>query len=148
KTIGESRAEIRKCAWHCRLYATHAARLLGAQPHASSASEGLGAFRPLGCVLAVMPRNFPFWQLFRLAAPAVTAGHVAVPRHASNVAGCARAIERAFVESAFPEGPFANLCRAGAEAEALIDGPRVAAVTLTGSEAVGERVGRRAGAAL
>ena len=148
KSIGESRAEIRKCAWNCRFYATEAARFLAPQPHASSASESLVAFRPLGCVLAVMPWNFPFWQLFRFAAPALMAGNVAVLKHASNVPGCARAIERAFVESGFPGGAFANLYLPGAEAEALIDDPRVAAITLTGSDAVGERVGRRAGAAV
>lgn len=148
KAIVEARAEVRKCAWCCRYYAENAADFLAGQPRASSASESQVGFHPLGPVLAIMPWNFPFWQLFRFAAPALMAGNVALLKHASNVPGCALAIERAFHGSGFPDGVFQNLLLPGPRAEAVIDDPRVAAVTLTGSEAVGVRVGRRAGGAL
>lgn len=148
KTLAEARAEVRKCAWCCRWFAEHAARLLADEPAPSYATESYVAFRPLGVVLAIMPWNFPYWQLFRFAAPAFMAGNVALLKHASNVPACARAIERAFRESGFPDGAFHNLYLRGPRAEALIDDPRVAAVTLTGSEAVGARVAARAGAAL
>jgi succinate-semialdehyde dehydrogenase/glutarate-semialdehyde dehydrogenase len=148
KTIVESRAEVRKCAWNCRWFAEHGPAFLAPEPAPSSARESFVEFPPLGVVLAIMPWNFPLWQVFRFAAPALLAGDVAVLKHASNVPQCALAIERAFRESGFPEGVFRTLLVGGARAEELIDDPRIAAVTLTGSEAVGARVARRAGAAL
>ena len=148
KAITEARAEVKKCAWNCRYFAEHAARFLAHEPVASGAAESYVDYPPLGVVLAIMPWNFPYWQLFRFAAPALMAGNTAVLKHASNVPGCARAIERVFAESGFPEGAFTSLLIPGARAEALIDDPRIAAVTLTGSEAVGVRVARRAGGAL
>ena len=145
KTIGEARAEVGKCAWNCRFYAEHAARFLAPEPVATNASESYVEFPPLGVVLAIMPWNFPYWQLFRFAAPALMAGNTVVLKHASNVPRSALAIERVFTESGFPDGVFRSILISGARAETLIDDPRIAAVTLTGSEAVGERVGARAG---
>src|SRR5205814_2902690 len=134
KTLGESRAEVRKCAWNCRFYAEQAVHFLAPQPHPSSASESLVAFRPLGCVLAIMPWNFPFWQLFRFAAPTLMAGNVAILKHASNVPQCALAAAEVFRASGFPAGVFQTLLISGAAATRLIDDPRIAAVTLTGSD--------------
>src|SRR5579883_1475823 len=92
KTIAESRAEVRKCAWCCRYFAEHGPRFLAAEPAPSSASESFVEFPPLGVVLAIMPWNFPLWQVFRFAAPALVAGNAAVLKHASNVPQCALAI--------------------------------------------------------
>ena len=148
KTIGEARAEVRKCAWNCRHYAAEAERYVGDEPAPSNAAESYVAFRPLGVVLAIMPWNFPYWQMFRFAAPALMAGNGAILKHASNVPRSALAIERVFRESGFPEGLLRTLLIGGSRAEPLVDDPRIAAVTLTGSEEVGRRIGRRAGGAL
>jgi len=145
KPIAEARAEIAKCATCCDYYAANAERLLADEPTPSNATESYVAYRPLGVVLAVMPWNFPFWQVFRFAAPALMAGNVAVLKHATNVTRCALEIERVFRAAGFPAGVFATVIVPGREVEKLIDDPRIAAVTLTGSEAAGVSVATAAG---
>ena len=148
KPIVEAEAEVEKCAWNCEFYANNAARFLADEPQPSSATESYVAFPPLGTVLAIMPWNFPFWQLFRFAAPALMAGNTAILKHASNVPQCALAIEEVFAASGFPEGAFRNLLISGATASRLIADPRIVAVTLTGSDEAGRRVGEAAGRAI
>src|ERR687884_1003557 len=106
KPIVEAEAEIDKCAWNCDFYAEHAASFLADEQIPSEASESFVAFEPLGVVLAIMPWNFPFWQVFRFAAPALMAGNGAVLKHASNVPGCALAIEEIFATAGVPDGVF------------------------------------------
>jgi acyl-CoA reductase-like NAD-dependent aldehyde dehydrogenase len=148
KTLGEAEAEIEKCAWNCDFYAEHAQQYLRDEPAPSNAAESYVAYRPLGVVLAVMPWNFPFWQVFRFAAPALMAGNTAVLKHASNVSRCALEIERVFREAGFPDGAFATVIVPGSEVRSLIEDPRVAAVTLTGSEAAGISVAQTSGKVL
>jgi len=148
KPITDAEAEVEKCAWVCEYYAEHAETFLRDEPTPSSATESFVAFRPLGLVLAVMPWNFPYWQVFRFAAPALMAGNGGILKHASNVSGCALAIEQIFADAGFPEGLFATVIVPGAEASALIADPHIAAVTLTGSEPAGRAVAAAAGAAL
>ncbi len=145
KPLAEARAEIAKCAACCDYYAANAERLLADEPAPSNATESFVAYRPLGVVLAVMPWNFPFWQVFRFAAPALMAGNVAVLKHATNVTRCALEIERVFAAAGFPPGAFASVIVPGSEVSKLIDDPRIAAVTLTGSEAAGVSVATAAG---
>ncbi len=146
KPIVEAEAEVEKCAWNCDYYADNAARFLADEPVATNASESYVVFDPLGVVLAVMPWNFPFWQVFRFAAPALMAGNTAVLKHASNVPQCALAIEEVFRDAGFPQGCFRTLLIGGSAAERVIAHPLVRAVTLTGSDATGERVAAAAGA--
>ncbi len=148
KTIGESRAEVEKCAWGCEFYADEAARFLADEVIASDASRSLVAFQPLGIVLAVMPWNFPFWQVFRFAAPALMAGNAGLLKHASNVPGCAVAIEEVFRLAGFPEGLFKSLLISAGKVDRVIKNPQVKAVTLTGSELAGIQVAAAAGAEL
>ncbi len=148
KPITEAEGEIEKCAWNCEFYAEHAERFLADEPHPSSASESYVQFTPLGTVLAIMPWNFPFWQLFRFAAPALMAGNTAILKHASNVPQCALACEDVFRASGFPEGVFRTLLISAPAATRLIDDPRIVAVTLTGSEAAGRAVAEAAGRAI
>ena len=148
KPIGEAEAEVEKCAWNCECYAEHAETFLGDEPAASGATESYVAYRPLGVVLAVMPWNFPFWQVFRFAAPALMAGNTAVLKHASNVSRCALEIERVFSEAGFPDGAFTTVIVPGAEVRGLIEDHRIAAVTLTGSEAAGVSVAETSGKVL
>ena len=148
KPIVEAEAEIEKCAWNCDFYAEHAASFLADEPVATNARESFVAFEPLGPVLAIMPWNFPFWQVFRFAAPALMAGDTAVLKHASNVPQCALAIEEVFRESGFPRGAFRTLLIPSSAVDALIDDDRIAAVTLTGSDVVGSKVAAAAGRAL
>ncbi len=145
KPIVEAEAEIEKCAWACDYYAEHAARYLADEHVETNARESFVAFEPLGVVLAIMPWNFPFWQVFRFAAPAIMAGNAAVLKHASNVPQCALAVEQVFKQAGFPAGLFRTVLVPGSAAEALIADPRVRAVTLTGSTEVGERVAGAAG---
>jgi acyl-CoA reductase-like NAD-dependent aldehyde dehydrogenase len=148
KPIVEAQAEIEKCAATCVFYAEHAADFLADAPHASNATESYVQFAPLGTVLAIMPWNFPFWQLFRFAAPALMAGNTAILKHASNVPQCALAIAQVFRASGFPDGVFRTLLISGSAASRLIDDPRIVAVTLTGSDEAGRRVGEAAGRAV
>lgn len=145
KPIVEAEGEIDKCAWGCEFYADNAARFLADEPHESNATESYVTFEPLGTVLAVMPWNFPFWQAFRFAAPAIMAGNTAILKHASNVPQSALAIEEVFHSAGFPKGVFRTLLIDAATAESLIEDPRIAAVSLTGSEAAGSRVAAAAG---
>ena len=148
KPVTEGRGEIEKCAWVCEYYAEHAARFLADEPAETDAARSFVAFEPIGVVLAVMPWNFPFWQVFRFAAPALMAGNAAVLKHASNVPGCALAIEDVFAAAGLPPGLFTTLLVGSAAVADLIDAPEVAAVTLTGSTPAGRAVAARAGAAL
>ncbi len=145
KPLGEARAEVLKCATTCDYYAAHAEGFLADEPTPSNATESYVAYQPLGVVLAVMPWNYPFWQVFRFAAPALMAGNVAVLKHATNVTRCALEIERVFRDAGYPDGAFTTVIVPGREVEKLIDDPRIAAVTLTGSEAAGVSVASAAG---
>ena len=145
KPIAEAESEIEKCAVGCDFYATNAARFLADEPTPSNATESYVGYRPLGPVLAVMPWNFPFWQVFRFAAPALMAGNVAVLKHATNVSRCALEIANVFRNAGFPPGCFATVLVPGKDVEHLIADPRIVAVTLTGSEAAGVSVASAAG---
>jgi len=140
KPIVQSEAEIEKCAYNCNYYADHAERLLRDEPRASGASESYIHYAPLGVILAVMPWNFPFWQVFRFAAPALIAGNTALLKHASNVPQCALRIEELFREAGFPQGVFLSLLIRNSEVSKVIEHPAIAAVTLTGSEGAGRQV--------
>jgi acyl-CoA reductase-like NAD-dependent aldehyde dehydrogenase len=148
KPVTEARAEIEKCAWTCEFYADHAAAYLADQPVTSNARTSYVAFEPLGIVLAVMPWNYPFWQVIRFAAPALMAGNAAVLKHASNVPQSALAIEEAIREAGFPEGLFRTLLLVGGAVEPVIADERIRAVTLTGSSATGSQIAQAAGRAL
>ena len=145
KPLVEAEAEVEKCAWNCDFYAEHAATFLADEHVETNASDSYVAFQPLGVVLAIMPWNFPFWQVFRFAAPALMAGNGAVLKHASNVPGCALAIEEICKTGGLPTGLFRSVLVPGAKVEPLIADARIHAVTLTGSSDVGERVASAAG---
>jgi succinate-semialdehyde dehydrogenase / glutarate-semialdehyde dehydrogenase len=149
KPIAASEAEVDKCALACEYFAENAANFLAPQSIASDASSSYVRFDPLGPVLAIMPWNFPLWQVIRFAAPALMAGNVAVLKHAPNVPGCATALERIFAEANFPPGVFSSLLISdNSAAEKLIAHPIIRAVTLTGSERAGRAVAAAAGRAL
>jgi succinate-semialdehyde dehydrogenase/glutarate-semialdehyde dehydrogenase len=148
KPILEAEAEIEKCAWNCEFYAEKAESFLAPEPVHSNATESLVVFDPLGGVLAIMPWNYPFWQLFRFLAPALAAGNGAILKHASNVPQCALAIEEVVREAGAPDGLFRTLLVSAGVVESLIKDPRIAAVTLTGSTEVGRLVASEAGRAL
>src|SRR5881396_540209 len=148
KPITQAEAEVEKCAWVCDYFAEHAERFLARQPVQTNARVSYVAFEPLGVVLAVMPWNFPFWQVFRFAAPTLMAGNTAVLKHASNVPQCALAIEEVFRDAGFPRGVLRTVLVPGGAVEAIIDDPRVRAVTLTGSNTTGEKVAAAAGRAI
>ena len=148
KPLAPARAEIEKCAGVCRFYADSAASFLNDEPVATDASRSFVSYQPLGPVLAVMPWNFPFWQVFRFAAPALMAGNVGLLKHASNVTGCALAIQDVFREAGFPEPAFRALLVGSERVGPVIDAPEVKAVTLTGSTPAGQSVAARAGHAL
>jgi succinate-semialdehyde dehydrogenase/glutarate-semialdehyde dehydrogenase len=145
KTLRSAVEEVLKCARGCRYYADNAERLLAPEQVETEASLSLVLYQPLGPVLAVMPWNFPFWQVFRFAAPALMAGNVGLLKHASNVPQCALAIEDVFRQAGFPEGAFQTLLVGSAAVQGILDDPRVKAVTLTGSEAAGKSVAGEAG---
>jgi len=149
KPLDSARAEVEKCAWVCEYYAERAAEHLQDERVGSEAkAETFVSYEPLGPVLAVMPWNFPFWQVFRFAAPHLTAGNVGLLKHASNVPGCARAIEEVFREAGYPEGVFQSLLVGSDAVAEVIADERVKAVTLTGSERAGRSVAADAGAEL
>ncbi|TAK34398.1 MAG: NAD-dependent succinate-semialdehyde dehydrogenase [Saprospiraceae bacterium] len=148
KPIREARGEVEKCAWVCEYYAGNAAAFLADETVVTDASLSFISYQPIGVVLAVMPWNFPFWQVFRFAAPALMAGNAGLLKHASNVPGCAEAIEEIFLEAGFPKGLFANLKIPGSRVAAVIRHPVVKAVTLTGSGPAGSAVASAAGGAI
>jgi len=148
KPITEARSEAEKCAWVCDYYAEHAEQFLEQELVETDADRSRVQYDPLGPVLAVMPWNFPFWQVFRFAAPGLMAGNVGLLKHASNVPGCALAIEEIFREAGFPDGVFQTILISARSVAPVIEDPRVKAVTLTGSEAAGRSVGETAGGAL
>ena len=148
KLVGEAEAEVDKCVLVCEHYAAHAEAYLADEVIASDASRSLLACQPLGTVLAVMPWNFPFWQVFRCAAPALAAGNPVLLKHASNVPGCALAIEALFRDAETPDGVFATLLIGSDAVEQVIAHPAVCAVSLTGSDAAGRKVAAVAGAHL
>ncbi|TMA93285.1 MAG: NAD-dependent succinate-semialdehyde dehydrogenase [Deltaproteobacteria bacterium] len=145
KPIVQGEAEVEKCAWGCEYYAEHAEAFLAHQPRKTEASRSYIRFDPLGPVLAIMPWNFPFWQVFRFAAPALMAGNTAILKHASNVPRCALQIEEIFREAGFPQGVFRAALVTAGRVPALIADPRIRAVTLTGSDSAGSKVAEQAG---
>ena len=148
KPIAGGVSEAEKCAWVCDYYAEHAEAFLANQEVEADAGRSFVTFRPIGVVLAVMPWNFPFWQVFRFAAPNLMAGNAGILKHASNVPGCALAIEAVFREAGFPEGLFGSLLIPGGRVAGVIEHPLVRAVTLTGSTPAGKAVAAKAGEAL
>ena len=148
KPVVQGRSEAEKCAWVCEYFAEHAGRFLAPEPVETDASRSYVAFPPLGVVLAVMPWNFPYWQVFRFAAPALMAGNAGVLKHASNVTGCALEIGRVFREAGAPDGLFGVLLVPGSRVAGIIEAPEVRAVTLTGSTPAGRAVAAAAGRAL
>ncbi|HEV2038343.1 MAG TPA: NAD-dependent succinate-semialdehyde dehydrogenase [Candidatus Eremiobacteraceae bacterium] len=145
KTLRQAVAEVEKCAWACRYYADNAAAQLADERVTTDATESLIRYQPLGVILAIMPWNFPYWQVFRFAAPALMAGNAGLLKHASNVPQCALAIESIFERAGFPVGTFGTLLIGSGAVEAVIKDPRVRAVTLTGSELAGRTVAAQAG---
>lgn len=145
KPITGGRSEIEKCAWVCEYYAENAAGFLEPEFVDTEASQSFVAYRPLGVILAIMPWNFPFWQVFRFAAPALMAGNAGLLKHAPNVPGCALAIEEVFTEAAFPADIFRTLLIDVDVVPSVIEDPRVKAVTLTGSGRAGRAVAGQAG---
>lgn len=148
KPITQSRAEIEKCAVLCEYYARNGATLLADEKPAGAPAPGRVVFEPLGVVLAIMPWNFPFWQVIRAAVPVLIGGNVLLLKHAPNVPGCAIALEGVFRRAGFPTGVFQALRIGIGPVPGLIRDPRVAAVTLTGSTLAGRTVAEQAGAAL
>lgn len=145
KPIVQSRAEIDKCAWVCEYYADNAEKFLQDEIVQTEASKSFVTFQPLGVVLAVMPWNFPFWQVFRFAAPTLMAGNVGLLKHASNVSGCSLAVEEIFSEAGFPEFVFKSIILGSSRVKELISDPIVQAVSLTGSVPAGKSVAAAAG---
>lgn len=148
KVLREAKAEVEKCAACCRYYAEHAEGFLKDIDQPSDAAKSYVSFEPIGAILAIMPWNFPFWQVFRFAAPYLMAGNVALLKHAPNVCGVALAIEKLFLEAGFPEGVFQTLIVDVDVVEKIIDHNIVQGVTLTGSELAGSKVGALAGKAI
>jgi len=145
KTLAAARAEVAKCAACCRYYADHAAAILASEERATEQAESYVRYDPLGVILAIMPWNFPLWQVFRFAAPALMAGNVCLLKHAPNVPQCALAIEALVRRAGFPRGSFQALLLETAQVETVIADPRIAAITLTGSEVAGRAVAAQAG---
>lgn len=145
KPMSQARAEIAKCARACDWFAHHAADLLADEPAPSDAAESYVAFDPLGPLLAVMPWNFPYWQVFRAAAPALMAGNTMILKHALNVSRCALEIEKLFAHAGAPDGLFQTLVIRHDEVPALVRDDRIVAATLTGSEGAGMSIGKEAG---
>ncbi len=145
KPVAQSRAEVEKCAWVCDYFAENAERFLDDEIIETDASKSFVSYQPLGVILAVMPWNFPFWQVFRFAAPNLMAGNAGVLKHSSNVTGCALAIENIFREAGFPENLFRTLIIPSKDVAAVIKNRFIKAVTLTGSTAAGVSVAKTAG---
>ena len=145
KPIRESRAEIEKCAWVCEYYAENGQKFLAPQEVKTDALKSYVTFQPLGVILAVMPWNFPFWQVFRFAAPTLMAGNVGILKHSSNVSGCALAIEQIFQDAGYPKNAFRVLLMNNKKVASIIENPVIKAVTLTGSTPAGKTVASKAG---
>ncbi|SKC89322.1 NAD-dependent succinate-semialdehyde dehydrogenase [Ohtaekwangia koreensis] len=145
KVISESRAEIEKCAVGCEYFAKHAENFLADKRIDTDAYKSLVAYQPIGAVLAIMPWNFPFWQVFRYAAPALMAGNVGLLKHSSNVTKCSMTIEKIFHEAGFPDGVFQSLIIQNTAIESILESRIVQGVALTGSESAGAKVGALAG---
>jgi succinate-semialdehyde dehydrogenase/glutarate-semialdehyde dehydrogenase len=141
KTLSSAIAEAEKCASGCRYYAEHGAKFVADEVIETTASKSFIRYQPLGIVLAVMPWNFPFWQVFRFIAPGLMAGNVGLLKHSSNVPQCALKIEDVLLRAGFPEGVFQTLLIGAAQVDRILNDPRVAAATLTGSEQAGIQVG-------
>ena len=148
KTIRDARAEVEKSAWVCRYYAEHGADFLADKEVATEASRSFYRHQPLGAILAVMPWNYPFWQVFRFAAPALMAGNVGLLKHASNVPMSALEIEKILLEAGFPEGAFQTLLIPAGKVAGLTADPRIKAATLTGSEGAGASLAKNCGISL
>ncbi|SRR5579885_461381 len=148
KPFKDGIAEVEKCATACDYFAEHAEKFLATEEIASDARRSFVTFQPLGVILAVMPWNFPFWQVFRFAAPGLMAGNAGVLKHASNVPGCALAIEQIFKDAGFPENLFRTLMIGSKDVNAVIEHPLIRAVTLTGSTPAGRAVAAKAGECL
>jgi len=148
KPIAQSRAEVEKCEWVCEYYAENAEKFLTDELIATDASKSFVTFQPLGIVLAVMPWNFPFWQVFRFAAPGLMAGNAGILKHASNVSGSALAIEEVFREAGFPKNLFRTILVPSSQMEGVIKNEKIKAVTLTGSVPAGKAVAKTAGSVL
>lgn len=145
KPISQSIAEVEKCAWACDFYAYNAEDLLSDEIIETDAEESFISYDPLGCIIAVMPWNYPFWQVIRFAAPTLTAGNTGILKHAQNVPGCAKALEQLFVDAGYPEGCFQAILSGHEEIEQLIENDFIKAVTLTGSEKAGREIAQLAG---
>jgi succinate-semialdehyde dehydrogenase/glutarate-semialdehyde dehydrogenase len=145
KPIVQSRAEVEKCAWVCEFYADNAEKFLADEIIKTEATKSFVSFQPLGVILAIMPWNFPFWQVFRFAAPNFMAGNAGLLKHASNVSGCALAIEDVFRKAGFPKNLFRSLLVKSNNVKEIISNPKVQAVTLTGSVPAGKSVASLAG---
>ncbi|MCI0446766.1 NAD-dependent succinate-semialdehyde dehydrogenase [bacterium] len=148
KPLAQGKAESEKCAWCCDYYAENAKKFLAPEIVETDASKSFVSYQPLGIVLAVMPWNFPFWQVFRFAAPALMAGNAGLLKHASNVPGCALAIEKIFQDAGFPKDLFRSVLISNDVVARIIEHPDVKAATLTGSTPAGQSVGSKAGQAL
>jgi succinate-semialdehyde dehydrogenase/glutarate-semialdehyde dehydrogenase len=148
KPIKQSVAEVEKCAWVCEYYANNAEKILKNEVIETEAAESYVRFDPIGIVLAVMPWNFPFWQVFRFAAPALMAGNVCLLKHASNVPGCSLLIQHIFELAGFPKFCFNSLLISSSQVEAVIRNPLVKAATLTGSEPAGKSIATIAGSCI
>jgi len=148
KVLKEAKSEIEKCAWVCDYYAINAENFFQPENIPTEAKQSFVSFQPIGTVLAVMPWNFPFWQVFRFLAPALMAGNTAVLKHASNVPGCAMAIEDLVREAGFPENVFRTLLIGSNKVESVIKHHAIKAVTLTGSTPAGKSVASIAGSVL
>ena len=148
KPIKQSIAEAEKCAWVCEYYADNAERFLSKKEISTDSKKSFISFQPIGLVLAIMPWNFPFWQVFRFASPTLMAGNVGILKHASNVQGCAKQIEKLFLEAGFPEYAFSNLVIGSNKVSNVINNPLVRAITLTGSAPAGKSVASHAGSLL
>src|SRR5207237_6041056 len=144
KPLRSAIEEAVKCAWACRYYAENAERFLADEVVETAATKSYIHYQPLGPVLAVMPWNFPFWQVFRFVAPALMAGNVGLLKHASNVPQCALKIEDILLRSGFPEGVFQTLLIGSGPVDGILNDPRIVAATLTGSEQAASQVGESA----
>ncbi|MDX1582680.1 MAG: NAD-dependent succinate-semialdehyde dehydrogenase [Thermoanaerobaculia bacterium] len=148
KPIGQARSEVEKCAWVCRHYAENAERFLADKEVDAGGKKSVVSYQPLGAVLAIMPWNFPLWQVFRFVAPGLMAGNVGLLKHASNVPECALAIAEVLHDAGFPKGVFQTLLIGSKRVAPLLEDKRIRAATLTGSEPAGRDVAKRAGAEL